>query len=124
MNHGLATISGFAPMPLITHLGYHFCKWANISADILMERNREFTEYGFPIDVLWSDIEWAMKDSIEGNYRYFVFNEQNFTSSEIQQLNTEVEEAGRRITVIVDPHIKVADDYFVYANGMKMQDMN
>jgi alpha-glucosidase (family GH31 glycosyl hydrolase) len=75
VNNDLATISGFAPMPLITSLGYHFCKWANVSAEILMERNRNFTDHGFPIDVLWSDIEWAMKDSVEGNYEYFVFNE-------------------------------------------------
>ena len=79
MNNDLATISGFAPMPLLSHFGFHFCKWANISAEMLMDRNADFTSYGFPIDVLWSDIEWAMKDSIEGNYRYFVFNEQNFT---------------------------------------------
>jgi len=108
-------------MPLITSLGFHFCKWANISAEMLIERNRKFTEYGFPIDVLWSDIEWAMKDNIEGNYEYFVFNPLNFTEPEIEQLNTEVEEAGRRITVIVDPHIKVADDYFVHKEGMEMQ---
>ena len=37
-------------------------------------------------------------------------------------MNKEIEDAGRRITVIVDPHIKVADDYFVYHNGMEYQD--
>lgn len=58
-NKDLATISGFAPMPLLHTLGFHFCKWAPVSADMLMERNRQFTDYGFPIDVLWSDIEWA-----------------------------------------------------------------
>ena len=59
VNKDLATISGFAPMPMIQTLGFHFCKWANVSAEILMERNRDFTEYGFPLDVVWSDIEWA-----------------------------------------------------------------
>lgn len=36
-------------------------------------------------------------------------------------MNTEIEEAGRRIVVIVDPHIKASEDYFVYKNGMDMQ---
>lgn len=58
-NKDLATISGFAPLPLVHTLGYHFCKWNSVSADILMDRNQNFTKYGFPVDVLWSDIEWA-----------------------------------------------------------------
>lgn len=58
-NKDLATISGFAPLPLVHTLGYHFCKWNSVSADILMDRNQNFTQYGFPVDVLWSDIEWA-----------------------------------------------------------------
>ena len=29
-------------------------------------------------------------------------------------MNKEIEDAGRRIVVIVDPHIKATKDYFVY----------
>ena len=36
-------------------------------------------------------------------------------------MNSEIEAAGRRITLIFDPHIKVSDDYFVYENGMDIQ---
>ena len=35
-------------------------------------------------------------------------------------MNTEISEQGRRIVVIVDPHIKAAEDYFVYAEGMDL----
>ena len=121
VNYQLATVTGFAPMPLLYHLGYQFCKWAPISADMMMERNRNFTEFGFPIDVLWSDIEWAQQDSDPEGYEYFIFNPQNFTAPQISQMNEEIEAAGRRITVIVDPHIKASEDYFVYAEGMKQQ---
>lgn len=58
----LSTISGFAPLPLIHTLGYHFCKWYYVSADMMMQRNTNFTNYGFPVDVLWSDIEWAQQN--------------------------------------------------------------
>jgi len=76
----LAIISGYVPMPPIHVLGFHFCKWANVSAEMLMERNRNFTEHKFPVDMLWADIEWSDQYS-EGAYEYFVFNPQNFTSS-------------------------------------------
>ena len=113
-NNDLATISGFAPMPLLHMLGYHFCKWAPVSADMLMERNRMFTDYKFPIDVLWSDIEWAQQYGDPAGYEYFKFNPQNFTETQIEQMNSEIEDQGRRIVVIVDPHIKASEDYFVY----------
>ena len=92
INRDLATISGFAPMPMIQTLGFHFCKWANVSAEILIDRNRDFTEYGFPLDVVWSDIEWAQQNSTNGGYEYFKFNEQNFTQPQIAQMNKEIEE--------------------------------
>lgn len=37
-------------------------------------------------------------------------------------MNGEIEQSGRRIVVIVDPHIKASKDYFVYAEGMELQD--
>ena len=39
-------------------------------------------------------------------------------------MNKEIEEQGRRITVILDPHIKVSDDYFVHTEGMELQYAN
>ena len=118
LHEDLATVTGFAPMPLIHSLGYHFCKWYPVSADMLMQRNADFTTYGFPIDVLWSDIEWAQQNDDPEGYEYFKFNPLNFTTDSIAQMNTEIENSGRRIVVIVDPHIKASDDYFVYKEGM------
>lgn len=39
-------------------------------------------------------------------------------------MNSEIEASGRRITVIVDPHIKVSDDYAVYTNGIALQNQD
>ena len=86
-----------------------------------MTRNRNFTEYGFPVDVLWSDIEWAQQYDDYTGYEYFKWNPNNFTEASVMQMNDQIEEAGRRIVVIVDPHIKVADDYFVYTDGIDLQ---
>lgn len=35
-------------------------------------------------------------------------------------MNSEIEAEHRRIVVIVDPHIKVSDDYPVYAEGIEL----
>ena len=74
VNKDLATISGFAAMPMIQTLGYHFCKYANVSAEILMQRNRDFTKFGYPLDVVWSDIAWADQNGTGDNFEYFRFN--------------------------------------------------
>ena len=37
-------------------------------------------------------------------------------------MNDEIEQSKRRITVIVDPHIKVSKDYFVYADGLALEE--
>ena len=121
VNKDLATVTGHAAMPAINTLGYHFCKYANVSADILMDRNRDFSKYGYPLDHVWSDIAWSDQNGTGHNFEYFKFNPQNFTQEQVKQMNSEIEAAGRRITLIFDPHIKVSEDYFVYKNGMDIQ---
>ena len=71
--------------------------------------------------MVWSDIAWSDQNGTGHNFEYFKFNKQNFTDAQVKQMNTEIETAGRRITLIFDPHIKVAEDYFVYADGFKQQ---
>jgi len=39
----------------------------------------------------------------------------------LAQMNAEVEASGRYMTTILDPHIKVSDDYFVYADGQDLE---
>jgi hypothetical protein len=37
-------------------------------------------------------------------------------------MNSEIAASNRRITVIVDPHIKAVEDYFVWEDGMILED--
>jgi len=117
----LSTVTGFAPLPPLHTLGFHYSKYDQASAEIIMERNRNFTDYQFPVDVLVMDIQWADQYSEEAGYEYFKFNPQNFTETDLAQMNQEVEDAGRFMTTILDPHIKVTDDYFVYADGQDLE---
>ena len=117
VQNALSTVTGFAPLPPLHTLGFHFSKYDIAPAEIIMERNRNFTDYQFPVDVLVMDIQWADYYSEADGYEYFRFNPQNFTTTDLAQMNKEVEEAGRYMTTILDPHIKVSDDYFVYSDG-------
>jgi len=91
---------------------------------MMIERSQNFTEYEFPLDYLWSDIEWADQYDglMDGGYQYFDFNPFNFTDASLARLNKHVEDVGRYITVIADPHIKASNLYRVYRKGMEMQD--
>lgn len=120
VQYDLQTVTGFAPLPPINYLGFHFCKWDWVDADRMIDRNQKFSQYNVPIDVLWMDIEWAQFNSEEEGYEYFLFNPQNFTAEKVTTMNQQIEAAGRGMVVIVDPHIKVSDAYNVYAQGMAL----
>jgi alpha 1,3-glucosidase len=113
----LAIVTGFAPLPPINYLGFHFCKWDWVSSDRMIERNSNFTHYDVPVDVLWMDIEWADLNSDPEGYEYFFFNPQNFTTQGISDMNAALEESKRGMVVIVDPHIKAVDTYEVFSQG-------
>jgi len=117
MQQKLRTISGPAFLPPLHTLGFHFSKYAPASSDIIRQRNSDFSKYDFPLDVLVMDIQWADYDSEDAGYEYFRFNPQNFTTDGLALMNQEVEEAGRYMTVILDPHIKHDLSYFVYDEG-------
>jgi alpha 1,3-glucosidase len=87
VQRSLADITGYASMPPAFSLGFHFSKWdVSNSADKVITRNRKFSEHGFPVDVLWIDI-----DHTDGK-RYFKFNQREFPLSQVEVLNTELRE--------------------------------
>ena len=49
-------------MPLLSHIGFNFSKFAEVSPEIITNRSKDFTKYKFPVDVLWLDIDWAKID--------------------------------------------------------------
>jgi alpha-glucosidase (family GH31 glycosyl hydrolase) len=62
-------------------LGYHYCKYEENSVDLMMERDLQFTKYGFPLDVLWSDLYYAQ------DFEYFVFNNSTWPLYKVEALN-------------------------------------
>ena len=89
----VTTITGHAVLPPIYALGYHFSKYADVSADIMLERDADFEGYGFPVDVYWMDILYSK------NYEYFVFDEQKFPPRRLHQMNEQVNRSHQTIAI-------------------------
>ena len=73
----LTDITGHAPLPPIEDLGFHYSKYAEVSAQIMIDRDNDFENYGFPVDVLWMDIGYAY------DYEYFTFDPVRFPAAQL-----------------------------------------
>ena len=77
----LAAITGHAQLPPIYSLGFHFSKYADVSSEIMMQRDSDFESYGFPVDVFWMDILYAP------GYKYFIFDPHKFPPVGLESMN-------------------------------------
>jgi len=111
----LSELTGYTPMPPMHSLGYHFSKWEHNSAHQIVERNDDFTNFGFPVDVFWFDSEYAQ------NYQYGEFDHKRFSQDDIMHMNEKVHTSGRRFVIAADPHIRASQDYFMYKEGLAKQ---
>lgn len=106
---------GYTAMPQFFALGHHQCRWNYINEADVANVHAKFDEYDIPFDVLWLDIEYT-----EGK-KYFTWDSNNFPDpmNVIQGLSSK----GRKLVVIIDPHIKVEDNYWVY-DEVKSKDLS
>ena len=63
------------------------------------------------MDILYSD-----------NYEYFKFDPVKFPTIKLQLMNTAVAKNSRYLMCITDPHVKARDDFFIYEDGMKLEE--
>lgn len=97
-------VTGRPYLPPLYALGYHQCRWNYYTQEELLKVNADLDAYQIPADVIWLDIEHT-----DGK-RYFTWNRATFPDPEAMQR----EMIGRRLVVIVDPHIKKDDGYVLY----------
>jgi len=108
------SIAGKPQLPQYFAMAYHQCRWNyNDEADVLMVDSK-FDEYGLPYDVLWLDIEHT-----DGK-RYFTWDKTKFPDPEGLQKKLALK--GRKMVTIIDPHIKVDNNYYIYKEA-KDQDL-
>ncbi len=102
-------LTGRTPMPPLWSLGNQQCRYSYETADELREIARNFRERDIPCDTLYLDIDYM------DGYRVFTWDKERFPEPE--KLIAELREQGFNIVTIVDPGVKVDENYSVYTEG-------
>jgi alpha-glucosidase len=104
-------LTGRTPMPPLWSLGNQQSRYSYMSEDEVREVARGFRERDIPCDVIYLDIHYM------DGYRVFTWNKERFPDPGI--LISDLGEQGFRVVTIVDPGVKVDENYPVYVEGRK-----
>ncbi|KAJ7647840.1 glycoside hydrolase family 31 protein [Roridomyces roridus] len=99
-------LTGTPVLPPHWSLGYHQCRWNYISSDDVRTVQKRFDEEDMPVDVFWLDIEYAEE------HKYFMWDDKNFPDP--VEMTNDVAAVGRKMVVIIDPHLKRTSNYPVF----------
>jgi alpha 1,3-glucosidase len=101
-----ASLTGVAPLPQYFTLGYHQCRWNYNDEDDVINVVDNFDSNDLPMDVMWLDIEYT-----DGK-KYFTWDPIKFAHP--NAMITNLTSTGRKLVVIIDPHIKRESGYFLH----------
>lgn len=102
-------LTGTTYLPPLWALGYHQCRWSYYPASKLESLAEEFRTRKIPCDALYLDIDYM------DGYRCFTWNKRFFPDPKglIKKLSTR----GFKTVVIIDPGIKIDENYWVFKEG-------
>jgi alpha 1,3-glucosidase len=101
-------LTGYTAMPQEFSIGYHQCRWNYISDDDVKDVDRRMDKSKIPYDVIWLDIEYTEEK------KYFTWDPHSFADP--ISMGRQLDAHGRKLVVIIDPHIKKVDNYPVSSN--------
>ncbi|HEY0895225.1 MAG TPA: glycoside hydrolase family 31 protein [Sphingobacteriaceae bacterium] len=104
--HGL---TGTHPLPPKWALGFHQCRWSYYPENKVREIARNFRERKIPCDAIYLDIDYM------DGYRCFTWNKRYFPDP--KRMIRDLADDGFKTVVIIDPGIKVDENYSVYKEG-------
>ncbi|ABG05043.1 Alpha-glucosidase [Rubrobacter xylanophilus DSM 9941] len=102
-------LTGRTPMPPLWALGNQQSRWSYADEEEVRRISRAFRERDIPCDVLYLDIDYM------DGYRVFTWDRDRFPDP--RGLISELGEEGFRVVAIVDPGVKVDENYPVYTEG-------
>ncbi|HLT53990.1 MAG TPA: glycoside hydrolase family 31 protein, partial [Flavobacteriaceae bacterium] len=98
-------------LPPLWALGFHQCKWSYYPESKVKEVTQKFRELRIPCDAIYLDIDY-----MEG-FRCFTWNKEYFPNP--KQMVKELADDGFKTVVIIDPGIKVDNDYEVFKEALE-----
>ena len=105
------SLTGTPELPPLWSLGYHQSKWSYYPESKVKEIAEKFRYYQIPCDALYLDIDYM------DGFRCFTWNKTYFPDLKkmVQELNAE----GFKTIVIIDPGIKIDENYTVFKEGLQ-----
>jgi alpha-glucosidase len=103
------SLTGTHPMPPQWALGYHQCRWSYYPEKKVKEIAEGFRSRNIPCDAIYLDIDY-----MEG-YRCFTWNKKHFPDP--KRMIKDLMDIGMKTVVMIDPGIKVDDNYWVFKEG-------
>jgi alpha-glucosidase len=103
------SLTGTHPMPPLWALGYHQCRWSYYPESKVREITSGFRKNKIPCDAIYLDIDYM------DGYRCFTWNRKYFPDP--KKLVKDLSDQGFKTVVIIDPGIRVDDNYGVFKEG-------
>ncbi|KAJ1019567.1 hypothetical protein NDA18_006045 [Ustilago nuda] len=100
---------GRTVLPQYFAIGYHQCRWNYLTDSDVKDVSQRFDDEDIPMDVMWLDIEYS-KD-----HMYGVWDEKAF--KEPEGMVKALDDKGRKLVIIIDPHLKRTRDYWLYSEA-------
>ncbi len=104
-------LTGTPELPPLWTLGFHQCKWSYYPESKVKEVAHKFRELQIPCDAIYLDIDY-----MEG-FRCFTWNKEYFPNP--KKMVQELLDDGFKTFAIIDPGIKIDEDYSVYKEGIE-----
>lgn len=101
-----SSLTGRHPMPPMWALGYHQCRWSYFPEKKVKDIASFFRQKRIPCDAIYLDIDYM------DGYRCFTWNKKYFPDP--KRMIRELKDDGFQTVVIIDPGIKVDENYYIY----------
>ncbi|MBD1426462.1 glycoside hydrolase family 31 protein [Sphingobacterium arenae] len=102
-------LTGTHDMPPLWAIGYHQCRWSYYPEANVREVASQFRKRQIPCDAIYLDIDYM------DGYRCFTWNKRYFPNP--RKMISDLAADGFRTVVMIDPGIKVDEDYWVFNEG-------
>jgi len=107
-----AELTGKTPLPPMWALGYQQSRWSYFPESRVREIADGFRKNKIPADVIYLDIDYM------DGYRVFTWDKRRFPDP--PKLISDLKAEGFQTVLIVDPGIKVDNNYRAYSDGQKI----
>lgn len=103
------TLTGTHQLPPKWALGYHQCRWSYYPETKVRAIAQGFRDHKIPCDAIYLDIDYM------DGYRCFTWNKKYFPDP--KGMIKDLANMGMKTVVMIDPGIKVDDNYWVFKEG-------